>query len=66
MIGIVSSKAENPTKKDMSFIHLNSLKDEDIELEARPYALALARKLNVEKVYLFYGEKGKIIYDCPL
>lgn len=69
MLAILSSVDEgqrNVTNKDVSFIHIISSKDDDIEIEARPVAHALAKQLNIEKVYLFYGEKGKIVYDFPL
>ena len=48
--------------KDIFFIHLNSSKKEDIEIEGKPYALALARAKNLKKVFLLYGEKGFIEY----
>ena len=69
MIGIIASKGEsssNVTNKDIFFIHLNSSKDEDIEVEGKPYALALARAKNLKKVYLLYGEKGLIEYDFEI
>lgn len=65
MIGIIASHgkpSEKVTNKDIFFIHLNSSKKEDIEIEGKPYALALARAKNLKKVYLLYGEKGLIEY----
>lgn len=66
MIGIIASKgmpSSKVTNNDIYFVHLNSSKEEDIEIEAKPYALALARAKNLKKVYLLYGEKGLIEYD---
>lgn len=69
MLAILSCVDESTplsSKKNVSFIHLNSSIEEDIEVEARPYALAFARALDLKKVYLFYGEKGRFVYDYSL
>lgn len=63
MLAILSSNDIQVTSKDISFIHVVCTDESDIEIEAKPFALALARKLNLKKVYLFYGEKGKIVYE---
>lgn len=66
MLAFISSKDSFVTNNDISFIHLNSSNSVDIDIEAKPYALAFARKFNFKKVYLFYGKDGKIIYDFTL
>lgn len=67
MLAILSIKDDfKLSKRDISFIHLNSNSPKDIEIEARPFALALARKKSKNKVFLIYGEKGKIIYDFSI
>lgn len=69
MIGIIASKGKPSSKvtnKDIFFIHLNSSKIKDIKIEAKPYALALARAKSLKKVYLLYGEKGLIEYDFEI
>lgn len=66
MICILSAYDENEKqapKSEVGFLHLNSSSEEDIREEGSSYALAFARKLNLKKVYLLYGEKGKIIYE---
>lgn len=50
-------------KEKISFIHLNSKSEEEMRIEGAPLALALARKFNLKKVYILYGEKGKITYE---
>lgn len=50
-------------KEKISFIHLVSNDEEKMRIEGAPLALALARKFNLKKVYILYGEKGKITYD---
>lgn len=66
MLGIISTKDSKVKNTDITFVHFNSINDEEIEIECRPFAHALSKKLNRKKVYLFYGEKGKIIYEFPL
>lgn len=66
MICVMSAYDENEkqaSKKKVGFLHLNSSSEEDIREEGSPYALAFARKFKLKKVYLLYGEKGKIIYE---
>lgn len=69
MIVLLSAYDENEkqaSKEKVGFLHVNSKEEEDIKKEVSPFALAFARKFDLEKVYLFYGEKGKIVYDYPL
>lgn len=69
MIGLLSAYDENEkqaSKEKISFIHIDSKTDEDVEIEVSPLACNFARKLNLEKVYLFYGKDKKIIYDYSL
>lgn len=66
MLAILSAYDENEKsaeKEKVGFVHIISSDEEAIKTEVSPYALALARKFNLKKVYLFYGEKGKITYD---
>ena len=68
MLGFLSAYDENEKqaeKEKISFIHIKAESEEDIKTEVSPFALALARKFDLEKVYLFYG-KEKIIYDYSL
>lgn len=69
MLGFLSVYDENEksaSKEKISFVHIIASDDEDIQKEMSPMALAIARKFNVEKVYLFYGKDKKIIYDYSL
>lgn len=50
-------------KEKISFIHLTANSEDSMRIEGAPLALALARKFNLKKVYILYGEKGKIIYE---
>lgn len=66
MLAVLSAYDENEKqadKKKVGFLHISSNDEESIQKEVSPYALAFARKFNLEKVYLLYGEKGKIIYE---
>lgn len=66
MLGILSAYDENErqaSKEKVGFLHIVSTDKEAIKTEVSPYALAFARKLDLKKVFLFYGKKGKIIYE---
>lgn len=66
MLAILSAFDESVSsgeKDKVSFVHLNSNSEDEMKIEASPLALALSRQFNLKKVYLFYGEKGKITYD---
>lgn len=68
MIGFLASKTGDTSvsNKDIYFIHLNSVDEKDIEIEAKPFALAFARAYNLKKVYLHFGEKGLITYGFKI
>ena len=69
MIAFLSAYDENEksgSKEKIGFLHINSKNEEDIKIEVSPFAASFARKFDLEKVYLFYGEKGKIVYDYSL
>lgn len=69
MLAILSAYDENEKsaeKEKVGFIHVIATDEEAIKAEVAPYALALARKFDLKKVYLLYGEKGKITYDYSL
>lgn len=69
MLGFLSAFDESElsgSKDKISFVHINAKNKEDIYRELAPSALALARKFDLKKVYLFYGKDGKIIYDYSL
>ena len=69
MLGILSAYDENEksaSKEKISFVHIEAKDKEDIETEMSPFALSLARKFNLEKVFLFYGKDEKITYDYSL
>lgn len=66
MLAILSAYDENEKsaeKEKVGILYVIASDEEAIKVEVAPYALALARKFNLKKVYLFYGEKGKITYD---
>lgn len=66
MLAVISAfdeTAKECPKDKVGFIHLAAKDEESIKVEASPIALSFARKNNLKKVYLLYGEKGKIIYE---
>lgn len=66
MLAILSAYDENEIvtdKERVSFVHVISTTKKDIKSEVSPIALKLARIYNLKKVYLLYGEKGKIVYS---
>lgn len=68
MLGFLSAYDENEKqaqKEKIFFVSIKALDKEDIKIEMSPLALQMARKLNLNKVYLFYG-KEKIEYDYTL
>ena len=68
MLGFLSAYDENEKqaqKEKIFFVSIKAQDKEDIKIEMSPLALQMARKLNIDKVYLFYG-KEKIEYDYSL
>lgn len=69
MLGFFSAYDENEKqvdKKKISFVHINSSNEEDIKQEMSHQAHIFANSINSDKVYLFFGKEGKIIYDYTL
>lgn len=66
MLVVISAYDENEkqaSKEKVGFLHVEAKTEEDIRSESSPYALAFARKFDLKKVYVLFGEKGKIIYE---
>ena len=66
MLAILSAYDDNEKVEDkerVSFVHVISVKKKEIRDEVAPLALKLARLYQLKKVYLLFGEKGKIVYD---
>ena len=72
MLGLLSAydeKEKSASKEKVSFLHYSSSTIKNIKIEVAPFALALARKFDLNKVYFYYSHNGKdkkIVYDYTL
>ena len=65
MLGFLCPYDENEKqveKEKVFFVSIKEKTKDDIKVEVSPFALAFARKFNLNKVYLYF-EKEKIVFD---